>query len=94
MFHLAVGSQVFLGAWFAQILNQGQSDNIGAFELQPPGGIGYFPVEIFRKPDGQLRLHGVLPDEYIPSHCNALQCIPSMLLRASGIIPDSAQANM
>ena len=78
MFDLAVGSQVFLGAWFAQILSEGQSDDIGAFELQPPGGIGYFLVEIFREPDGQLRLHGVLPDRTHPLHCNALQCVVSM----------------
>ena len=53
-------SQIFFGAWFAQILNVGQPDNIGAFELQPPGGGGDFPIEVFRKLDSQLRLHGVL----------------------------------
>ena len=60
MFHLAIGSEVFLGAWFAQVLYERQPDNIGAFEMQALGGIRYFPIEIFGEPDGQLRSHCVL----------------------------------
>jgi hypothetical protein len=59
----------------AQIPHECQPDNIGAFELHPPGGSAYFPVEVPRKPNGQLRIHNLSftrTSHPIGMHCNAV----------------------
>jgi len=54
MFDLLVRSQVFLGGWFVQKLFESHPDDIGPFEPKPRSGFGDFPIQIFRKADGQL----------------------------------------